>query len=77
MHAPLAGIVGNWLTTQKSVVSLSQPLMTIVDLSAFEAELLVAESYADEIGLGMPVELHVAGEQLSGRISSISPEVPA
>jgi len=75
LHAPIAGIVGNWLTTQKSRVSLSQPLMTIVDLSAFEAELLVAESYADEIGLGMSVELQIAGEQLLGKISSISPEV--
>ena len=75
LRAPITGIVGNWLTTQKSRVSLSQPLMTIVDLTAFEAELLVAESYSDEIGLDMAVELQIAGEQLSGKIASISPEV--
>ena len=73
--SPIDGIVGNWLTTQKSAVTLSQPVMTIVDLSAFEAQLLVPESYADELGLGMSVELQVAGQTLQGKLSAISPEV--
>ncbi|PCI62622.1 MAG: efflux transporter periplasmic adaptor subunit [Gammaproteobacteria bacterium] len=73
--SPIDGIVGNWLTSQKSAVVLSQPVMTIVDLSAFEAELLVPESYADELGLDMDVELQVAGQTLQGKLSAISPEV--
>ncbi len=75
LYSPVAGIVGNWLTSQKSAVNVSQTLMTIVDLTAFEAELLIAESYAEEIGLGMKVEIQVAGQLLHGELSAISPEV--
>jgi len=75
LYSPLSGIVGNWLATQKSAVTNSQPLMTIVDLTAFEAELLVPESYADDLGLGMIVEIQVAGQALQGELSAISPEV--
>ena len=75
LYSPVAGIVGNWLTTQKSAVNVSQELMTIVDLTAFEAELSIAESYAEEIGLGMKVEIQVAGHLIHGELSAISPEV--
>ncbi|MCJ8319860.1 MAG: efflux RND transporter periplasmic adaptor subunit [Colwellia sp.] len=75
LYSPVAGIVGNWLTTQQSAVALSQPLMTIVDLTAFEAELSVPESYADEIGIGMPALLQVSGQLMHGTLSAISPEV--
>ncbi|GLX79487.1 RND transporter MFP subunit [Thalassotalea insulae] len=73
--SPVAGIVGNWLVEQKAKVGTNQSLMMIVDLSAYEAELQVPESYADELGLGMLVEISVAGKQLVGQLSSISPEV--
>ena len=72
---PVAGIVGNWLVEQKAKVSINQSLMMIVDLSTYEAELQVAESYADELGLGMTVEVTIAGKQITGQLSSISPEV--
>lgn len=75
LYSPVAGIVGNWLTTQQSAVTLSQPLMTIVDLTAFEAELSVPESYADEIGIGMIAQLQVSGQLMRGTLSAISPEV--
>ena len=75
IRASVVGIVGNWLTEQKARVNASQPLMKIVDLSAFEAELAVPESYVDELGLGMTVEIRVAGNDISGRLSAISPEV--
>lgn len=47
----------------------------MVDLSAYEAELAVPESYADELGLGMEVELSFGEVKLIGKLSSISPEV--
>ncbi|WP_028771540.1 efflux RND transporter periplasmic adaptor subunit [Shewanella waksmanii] len=73
--APVGGIIGNWLTEQKARIDQSQPILTVVDLSAFEAELAVPESYADELGLGMDVELSFGTVTILGKVSSISPEV--
>ncbi|WP_041419628.1 efflux RND transporter periplasmic adaptor subunit [Shewanella violacea] len=75
IKAPVGGIIGNWLTEQKARIGQSQPVLTVVDLSAFEAELAVPESYADELGLGMAVELSFGELTLIGELSSISPEV--
>jgi len=73
--ATVDGVVGNLLTQQRALVSKNQPLMTLVDLSAYEAELNVAESYANELSLGMDVEISIAGQNLLGKLSGISPEV--
>lgn len=75
IKAPVSGIVGNHLVQQKAAVTQSQALMTLVDLSAFEAELQVPESYANELGLGMQVELRFGANQVVGTLSAISPEV--
>ncbi|MDH0449841.1 MULTISPECIES: HlyD family efflux transporter periplasmic adaptor subunit [unclassified Shewanella] len=75
IKAPVSGIIGNWLTEQKTRLSANQPILTVVDLSAYEAELAVPESYADELGLGMEVELSFGEVKLMGKLSSISPEV--
>ncbi|MCL1146350.1 HlyD family efflux transporter periplasmic adaptor subunit [Shewanella marinintestina] len=75
IKAPVGGIIGNWLTEQKARIGQSQPILTVVDLSAFEAELAVPESYADELGIGMAVELSFGSMTVMGELSSISPEV--
>jgi HlyD family secretion protein len=49
--------------------------MTVVDLSAFEVEFRVAESYASSLGLGMPAEISYAGKTYPGEVTAISPEV--
>jgi len=75
IRSPVDGIVGNWLVEQKAKIERNQALMKIVDLSAYDAEIQVPESYADELGLGMSVEVNVSGTLLMGQLSSISPEV--
>lgn len=75
IRAPVGGIIGNWITEQKTRLSANQPILTVVDLSAYEAELAVPESYADDLGLGMEVELSFGSVKLMGKLSSISPEV--
>lgn len=75
IRAPVAGIVGSWLVTQKEQVGDAQALMSVVDLSAYEAELNVPEFNADDLGIGLQVAITLAGKQLNGQISSISPEV--
>ncbi|WP_144210609.1 efflux RND transporter periplasmic adaptor subunit [Shewanella donghaensis] len=75
IKAPVEGIIGNWLVEQKARIGTSQPILTVVDLSAFEAELAVPESYADDLGIGMDVELSFGNINVMGQLSSISPEV--
>jgi HlyD family secretion protein len=75
IKAPVSGIVGSWSVEQKSAVSLNQPLLTIVDLSAFQVEIDIPESYADVLGLGMPVKVHYNRKEYDASVVSISPEV--
>ncbi len=75
IKAPVSGIIGNWLIEQKAHIAQNQPILTVVDLTAFEAELAVPESYGDELGLGMKVELSMGNVKVMGSLASISPEV--
>jgi len=73
--APVSGIVGSWSIEQKSAVELNQALLTIVDLSAFQVEIDIPESYADAIGIGMPVKVSYNSKEYEASIVSVSPEV--
>ncbi|MCG8436430.1 MAG: efflux RND transporter periplasmic adaptor subunit [Gammaproteobacteria bacterium] len=75
VRSPANGIVGNLAVNQKAAVAPNQALMTVVDLSAFEIELQVPESYADSLGLGMMAEIRDGQKQYAGAVSAISPEV--
>lgn len=77
IRAPVTGVVGNWLVAQKNTISANTAIMTIVDLSEYEAELSVPEFYADDLGLGLEVSMKIAGETIRGVIIAISPEVKA
>lgn len=73
--APVSGIVGSWAVEQKSTVVLNQPLLTIVDLSKFQVEIDIPESYADKLGIGMMAKVAYNGEIYNATIATISPEV--
>nr|WP_136250288.1 HlyD family efflux transporter periplasmic adaptor subunit [Ningiella ruwaisensis] len=73
--ASVDGVVGNLLIQERALVNKNAPLMTLVDLSAYEAQLQVPESYANELGLGMEVEVSVQGQTKIGKLVGISPEV--
>lgn len=73
--ASVNGVVGNLLVQPRALVNKNDALMTLVDLSAYEVELNVAESYANDLAMGMQAEITIAGEKLMGKLSSISPEV--
>jgi HlyD family secretion protein len=75
IKAPLNGVVGNWLVAQKNTIVANTAIMTIVDLSEYEAELSVPEFYADDLGLGLIVAMKISGQQISGEIIAISPEI--
>ncbi len=73
--APVSGIIGAWLVEQKAAVATNQALMTVVDLSAFQVEVDIPESYADDIGIGMQVNVNYNGQKYGASVISIAPEV--
>jgi HlyD family secretion protein len=75
IRSPVDGIIGNIEPDQKAVVAPNQPLITVVDLSAFEVEVRVPESYADDMGIGMAAEIQFNNRIYPGMLASLSPEV--
>ena len=75
MRSPVNGIVGNLMVDQKAAVSRNQVVMAVVDLTAFEIEAQVPESYADDLGLGMQAEVLVGNQKHPGVLVSVSPEI--
>jgi HlyD family secretion protein len=75
MRSPVSGIVGNLLVDQRAAVSRNQVVMAVVDLSAFEVEAQVPESYADDLGLGMDAEVLVGNQRYPASLVSVSPEI--
>jgi HlyD family secretion protein len=75
VRSPVDGVVGSLAVQQRAAVAANQPLMTVVDLSAFEIELDLPESYADDLALDMAAEITYGGSTYPGRLTAISPEV--
>jgi HlyD family secretion protein len=75
VRSPVAGMIGALAVEQKANVAENQPLMTVVDLSAYEIEIRVPQEYGDDLALGMPAEIKVGPSALAGTITAISPEV--
>ena len=75
MRSPVNGIVGNLMVNQKAAVTRNQVVMSVVDLSAFEIEAQVPESYADDLGLGMDAEVLVGNQKYPASLVSVSPEI--
>jgi len=75
VRSPVDGMVGSIAVQQRAAVMPNQPLLTVVDLSVFEIELAVPESYADDLALDMPAEITYGNSRYEGRLTSISPEV--
>lgn len=75
MRSPVDGIVGNLMVDQKAAVSRNEVVMAVVDLTAFEIEAQVPESYADDLGLGMDAEVLVGNMGYPASLVSVSPEI--
>jgi HlyD family secretion protein len=73
--SPVDGIVGDLLVDQKAAVSRDMPVMAVVDLSRFEVDAQIPESYADDLGIGMQAEILIGGRVYPGRLVAISPEI--
>lgn len=75
IKSPVNGIVGTLAVNERGTVPLNAPVITVVDLTAFEIEFQVPESYADDLTLGMDAEVTYAARKYAAKVSAVSPEV--
>jgi len=75
IRSPVNGVVGNLEVDPRDLVKTNQPLLTVIDLSAFEVEISIPENYADEVATGISVEILYENNTYTGMVSSVTPEV--
>ncbi|BBN83920.1 RND transporter MFP subunit [Pseudoalteromonas sp. A25] len=73
--SPVTGLVGNLNVQQKSSVAKNQALLRVVDLTQYELEVQIPESYADDLALGMEAQITLNQTQYAGELVAISPEI--
>lgn len=73
--SPVSGIVGNLAVDQKTNVAKNQPVLSVVDLSAFEVEVQISESYADDLAIGMQAEVRAGSQIFNSTLVAVSPEI--
>lgn len=77
VRAPVAARVGAVAVADRAAVAANTALISVVDLSRLEVELQVAEAAAADLGLGMPVDLRIGGQDARGELAAIAPDVQA
>ena len=75
LQSPVDGVVGDLLVEQKNAVSRDTPVMSVVDLSRFEIDAQIPESYADDLAIGMQAEILLSGQTYAGELVAVSPEI--
>jgi HlyD family secretion protein len=73
--SPVNGLVGNLSVEQKNQVAKNQSILSVVDLSEFEIEVDIPESYADDLAIGMTAQINLNGETHLATLVTISPEI--
>ena len=73
--SPVDGQVGQLLVAQRATVAANAPIVSVVDLSAFELEIKVPDSFARDLAIGMTAEIRSGTTPFPGRVRSVSPEV--
>ena len=75
IRSPVSGIVGNLAVAQKNQVAKNQAILSVVDLSEFELEVDIPESYADDLAINMPAIVSINGNEHQATLVTISPEI--
>jgi HlyD family secretion protein len=75
LRAPFDGQIGQLMAAQRANVAINAPILSVVDLSVFEVEIKVPESFARDLGIGVPAEVSSGGATYAAAISAVSPEV--
>jgi HlyD family secretion protein len=75
IRAPFDGMVGQVLVDQRAKVADNAPVLGVVDLTEFEVEIKVPESFARDLAIGMPAQLSGGRGTYAAEVSAVSPEV--
>ena len=75
LRAPFDGQVGQVLVDQRANVATNAPVLGVVDLTRFEVEIKVPESFARDLAIGMPAQLSGGRGEYPAKVSAVSPEV--
>lgn len=75
LTSPVDGLVGPLLVAQRATVAANTPIVTVVDLGAFDLEIQVPDSFARDLAIGMAAEIRAGSTNFAGRVRSVSPEV--
>lgn len=75
LRSPVNGQVARLDVAESEAVIRGQAILGVVDLSAFEVEILVPESYASEILPGTAAAINYDGGNYTGEVKRMSPEV--
>jgi HlyD family secretion protein len=75
VRAPFDGLIATVDAQDRDAVAQNAPLLTIVDLSKFEVQVEIPESYAGEAAAGTPAAISYGGREVPGTLTAVSPEV--
>jgi HlyD family secretion protein len=75
VRSPVDGQVGQLFVAEHASVARDAQLLSVIDLSALEVQMQVAESFARDLAIGMPGEIGGNGQTWKGLVSAVSPEV--
>lgn len=75
LRAPFDGQAGQVQIAQGTNVAEQAPILSVVDLSLFEVEIKVPESFARDLAIGMPAQIVSNGKTFAAEVSAVSPEV--
>ncbi|HEU5060385.1 MAG TPA: HlyD family efflux transporter periplasmic adaptor subunit [Kofleriaceae bacterium] len=73
--APFDGLVAGVSVQDRDAVAAHQAILTVVNLSALEIELELAENQSAGVAPGTPAEIAYGGKTYPGRVVAIAPEV--
>jgi HlyD family secretion protein len=75
IRSPVDGLVSRVTVNDRDSVSRGQQLAVVVDLSAFEVEVMIPENISDETVPGTEAVITYDGREYTGAVKSVSPEV--
>jgi HlyD family secretion protein len=75
LTSPVDGIVGDIKVNEQDTVVRNQAILNVVDLTSYEIEVLIPETYAESLQKGLPVKVKYRNQEHDAQLASISPQV--
>ena len=75
LAAPFDGIVASVAVQDRDAVTANQPIVTVVNLSAFEVEITLPENYSSDVLPQTKAQILYEGREYPGHVTAMSPEV--